>query len=88
MGVRNQDLIRRLRDAVLRELNRQIDRTYHPYFDDPDKCLQAVFLDTYAHQIVESILGIPPKEIAKRTKRYFPRAFERCLNAIIREAAR
>ena len=84
--MRGRDLIRSFRDAVLRELNRWIDRTYHPYFEDPDKCLQAVFLDTYAHQAVESILGLHPKEIAKRTQRYFPRALEKCLNAIIRKA--
>jgi len=86
--MRSQDLVRKFRDAVLRELNRQIDRTYHPYFDDPDKCLQAVFLDTYAHKIVESILGVPPKEIERRTKRYFTRAYKRCVNAIIRKATR
>ena len=74
--------------ASFRELNRQIDKFYHRYFEDPNKCLQAVFLDTYAHQAVESILGLSSKEIAKRTKRYFPRALERCLNAIIREATR
>jgi len=86
--MRSQDLVRRFKDVVLRELNRQIDKTYHPYFDDPDKCLEAVFLDTYAHQIVESILGVPLKEIARRTKRYFTRAYERCINAIIRKTTR
>ena len=84
--MQDQDLIRRLRDLALRELNRQIDKAYHPYFEDPDKCLLAVFLDTYAHQAVESILGLSHKEIAKRTQRYFPRALEKCLNAIIRKA--
>ena len=66
----------------------RIDKTYHTYFEDPDKCLQAVFLDAYAHQAVESILGLHPKEIANRTQRYFPRALEKCLNAIIRKATR
>jgi len=42
----------------LEELNRWIDKTYHPYFEDPDKCLQAVFLDAYAHQAIELILGL------------------------------
>jgi len=58
---------------VLRELNRWIDKTYHSYFEDPDKCLQAVFLDMYAHQAVESILGLPPREIAKRTSEILPK---------------
>jgi len=84
--MRNQDLIRRLRDTALRELNREIDKLFHPYFEDPNKCLQAVFLDTYAHQAVESILGLSREEIAKRTQKYFPRALEKCLNAIIRKA--
>lgn len=88
MGMRNQDLIRRLRDTALRELNREIDKLFHPYFEDSDKCLQAVFLDTYAHQAVESILGLSHEEIAKRTRRYFPRALEKCLNAIIRKATK
>jgi len=86
--MRSKDFVERLRDAALRELNRQIDETFHPYFDDPDKCLEAVFLDTYAHQMVESILGVPPKEIERRTRRYFPKAYERCINAIIRKALR
>ena len=84
--MRDQDLIRRFRDVALRELNRDIDKFYHRYFEDPDKCLQAVFLDTYAHQAVESILGLSRKEIAERTRRYSPRALEKCLNAIIRKA--
>jgi len=53
LGMRDQDLIRRFRDTALRELNREIDKLFHPYFEDPDKCLQAVFLDTYAHQAVD-----------------------------------
>ena len=86
MGIRDQDLIRRLRDTALRELNRELDKLFHPYFEDPDKCLQAVFLDTYTHQAVESILGLSREEIAKRTQRYFQRALEKCLNAIIRKS--
>ncbi|MCD6535843.1 MAG: hypothetical protein J7K49_02270 [Thaumarchaeota archaeon] len=53
LGMRDQDLIRRFRDTALRELNREIDKLFHPYFEDPDKCLQAAFLDTYAHQAVD-----------------------------------
>jgi len=72
----------------LEKLNRLIDKTYHTYFEDPDKRLQAVFLDAYAHQAVESILGLPPREIARRTQRYLPKTLEKCLNTILRKATR
>jgi len=42
----------------------------------------------YAHQAVELILDLLPKEIAKRARRYFPKALEKCLNAILRKATR
>ena len=86
--MRDRDIIRRFRDMMLRKLNREIDKSFHRYFEDPDKCLQAVFLDTYTHQAVESILGLPPKEIARRTRKYFPKALEKCLNAILRKATK
>ena len=67
--MQDRDIIYRLRDMMLRKLNREIDKSFHRYFEDPDKCLQAVFLDTYIHQAVESILGLPPKKIARRTRK-------------------
>ena len=79
----DEKLLEFLREA--KPLDRQ---DLSPYFEDPDKCLQAVFLDAYAHQAVESILGLPPREIARRTRRCFPKTLEKCLNAIIRKATR
>ena len=77
-----------LRDILLRELNRKIDKMFHKHFDDPSRCIPAILADTTAHQLVERELGIPPQEIRRRTLRYFPKEIERCINAILRQAFR
>ena len=75
-----------MRDILLRELNRVIDKTFHKDFDDPSKCIPAILADTTAHQLVEYELGIPPQEIHRRTLRYLRKEVERCINAILRQA--
>ena len=73
-----------VRDILLRRLNRQIDKTFHPLFNDPNKCAIAILADIYAHQLTELFLGLPPQEVNKRTLRYTPKAIKKCLEAILR----
>ena len=65
-----------IRDTLLRELNRKIDKTFHKHFDDPSRCIPAILADTTAHQLVGCELGIPPQEIRRRTLRYLPKEID------------
>ncbi|MEM0233244.1 MAG: hypothetical protein QXL22_04410 [Candidatus Nezhaarchaeales archaeon] len=71
---------------LIAALNKYIDRSFHKYFDDPDRCIEAVFLDAAMHQYVEALLGLSREEIMRRTARYFGKAMERCMASIFREA--
>ena len=79
---RLRDLIR---DTLLCELNRKIDKVFHKYFDDPSRCVPAILADTSAHQLAERALGLPIQEVRRRTLRYLPREIERCIGAILRQ---
>jgi len=70
---------------LIAALNKYIDRSFHKYFDDPDRCIRAVFLDAAMHQYVEALFGLSREEIVRRTARYFGRAMERCVASISRE---
>jgi len=73
-----------VRDILLKRLNRQIDKTFHPLFNDPNKCAIAILADIYAHRLTELSLGLPVQEVNKRTLKYLPKAVEDCLEAILR----
>ncbi|MCD6536101.1 MAG: hypothetical protein J7K49_03620 [Thaumarchaeota archaeon] len=61
---------------LLRRLNRKTDKTFHKYFDDPERCSEAILFDTYAHQLAELTPGLPIQEVDRRTLRYLPKAIE------------
>jgi len=75
----------KLKKLILRELNRQIDKHLHKYFDHPTLSPLAITADTLIHQITEYILGLPPKEIRRRTRKYLPKAIERSIKAQLRK---
>jgi len=74
----------RLKKLILRELNRQIDKHLHKYFDHPTFSPLAITADILIHQITEYVFGLPPKEIRKRTRKYLPKAIERSIKAQLR----
>jgi len=75
----------RSRKPLLAALNRLVDRQLHKYFDDPDACVLAVYVDAALHQYLERAFGLSEKETARRTARYTPRAIRRCINAMLRK---
>ncbi|RLI17952.1 hypothetical protein DRO54_10795 [Candidatus Bathyarchaeota archaeon] len=76
------------RQPLLVALDKLIDKQFHRYFDDPEACMLAIGVNAILHQYFESELGPSREEIARRTARYLPKALEKCLNVIIREALR
>lgn len=53
------------------------------------KCA-TLFFDAFTHRAIESILGLPLKEIARRTRKYFlkVKALKKSLNTILRKATK
>ena len=76
------------RYSLLKEINKEIDKRYHRYFNNPSlpDCVMAVLIDTLNHVIVEKMYGLPDDEIKRRVNIYFPRGIKKCLKASFRAA--
>jgi hypothetical protein len=74
--MQDQDLLRR---AVIKAINKAIDKKYHRLFDDPEKCLDAVIKDALEHVLYEQLLGLPSVEIDRKLQRYYVPALAKCL---------
>jgi len=53
--MQDQDLLRR---AVIKAINKAIDKKYHRLFDDPEKCLDAVIKDALEHVLYEQLIRL------------------------------
>ena len=65
-----------VRDILLRRLNREIDKTFHKHFDNPENCAKAILADVSPHQLAELTLGLPIQEVDRRTLKYLPKTIE------------
>jgi hypothetical protein len=76
MESRDQDILRR---AIIKAINKAIDRKYHRLFDDPERCLDAVISDAAEHIVYERIFGLTDYEINERLRKYYLPALAKCL---------
>jgi hypothetical protein len=74
--MQDRDLLRR---AIIKAINKTIDRKYHRFFNDPERCLNAVIADTIEHVAYERMLGLDDREIDERLRRYYLPALARCI---------
>ena len=70
---------------LIATLNKYIDRSFHKYFDDPDRCIRAVFYDAAMHQYFEALFGLSREEIVRRTVKYAGKALEKCMTSIFKK---
>lgn len=76
MESRDQDILRR---AIIKVINKAIDKKYHRLFDDPEKCLDAVLSDAAEHVVYEKLFGLTDYEIIERLRKYYLPALARCI---------
>jgi hypothetical protein len=74
--MQDRDLLRR---AVIKAINKAIDKKYHGLFGDPEKCLDAVLSDAAEHVVYEKLFGLTDYEIIEKLRRYYLPALARCI---------
>jgi len=74
--MQDRDLLRR---AIIKAINKTIDRKYHRLFNDRDRCLDAVLSDAAEHVVYEKLFGLTDYEIIERLRKYYLPALARCI---------
>ncbi|MEM2216313.1 MAG: hypothetical protein QXP57_07120 [Nitrososphaerota archaeon] len=71
-------------DPLIAFMNKLVDKRFHKHFKDPNRCLEAIYLDTLLHQYLEIIFGLSRDEIERRTARYVGKAMETCMRSMLK----